>query len=140
MAQCGQQLGTNKWYKHFPIPTTPQHCCASATESTSRLTMRRKSNLGGKKRWGNARQWLTSRRDAVQKVVKSGEKTKPIVERGVISKMAKRMWTSSHEKEKKFNQKKEFSKRVLVCTLAFFPCVTINIIINKSGLLINIIN
>jgi len=77
--------------------------------------MRRKSNLGGKKRWGNAKQWLTSRREAAQKAVKSGENTKAIVERSVISKMAKRMWTSNHEKEKRFNQKKEFSRRVLVC-------------------------
>ena len=92
--------------------TVPDPC----TESTKRLTKRNlkssSKGLGGKRRWANARSWLEHRRAAVRKAV-GGQREPCTKQRVTISRMAKKLWSKSHEKEVEFTKKKQHNRRHL---------------------------
>ena len=78
--------------------------------------MRRGLNKQEKKTvWANAASWVRRRREAVKLAVeKSGATaTGSKVPNPEIDKLATKMWTPGHEKEKKFNMTKEMKRRTL---------------------------
>ena len=104
------------WWSGGMVPLSTNQLGHTASESTSRLTMRR-ANLrknGGRRRWANARQWLQHRREAVRKAVESGSKVDTPIAKIEISKMARKMWTERHQKETEFTRKKEKNRRPLL--------------------------
>lgn len=92
-------------------------CRLVGTESTNRLSMRRKvKNLGtGQRKWKSAAQWLAYRRAAVKEAVNQKGKLPSQTSELKISKMARRMWSQSHEKEKKFMTDKKKTRRHSHC-------------------------
>ena len=76
---------------------------------------RKKRNLGtGQRKWKSATQWLAYRRSSVKEALKQRKQDNRPDSSSKISKMARRMWSKSHEKERKFNLDKQKARRYLL--------------------------
>ena len=64
-------------------------------------------NKGVKNRWASAAEWVRRRRKSVKSAL---DNSKGEPDSGV-SKLASRLWTKDHEKEKAFNSNKEKGRR-----------------------------
>ena len=104
------------WARVLPLVSQHPVCNGVATESTKRLMFRRKNTGLGtdQRKWKSAAQWLRYRRNAVKQAVENQKKNpSPSRSKASISKMARKMWSEGHSKEKQFNVEKEHTRRPL---------------------------